>query len=311
MGKGGFRISGGDRMNILLAGGASPLGIHLTKHLTNRGHQCHVYDINPTNFSCLTCLSFKQGDVANFTQLQKFAKKTNPDVIVNMASVVLGECFISPQKEVDACIKGSINCIKVAKDIPFVYISTSEVYGQVPVPMHELRDCNPPTPYGAIKYAGELITKTLTDNYMIIRPFNFYGPHMREDKYATIITKALQGATKDIPVPIYDSLNYTRDWTYIDDMGFSVALALENITRFNKIINICSEKETSIKTVLGLVEAATNKCLTLKLLPRRQGDIRRMKGSCGQFSSVTNYMPSTSLEEGIKKYLKWRCEHGY
>lgn len=194
-------------MKVLLVGGASSLGKFLVPELVKAGNDVVVYDIklNPKD------------NVKNKTRLKKAAMDV--DMIVNMATVALGECFTSPQKEVDACITGTVNCIEICNqmNIPFVYISTSEVYGRTKIPMSEKTPCNPTTPYGVIKRCGEMVTQVLSNNYLIIRPFNFYGPYMREDEFATIVTKAMLGAMKRIPVPIYgEALSYTRDWTYIE-----------------------------------------------------------------------------------------------
>src|SRR5206468_865289 len=107
----------------------------------------------------------------------------------------------------------------------FIYISTSEVYGNCEVPFKENMMVRPISPYAVSKYAAELYCKTFQQAYdlpiVILRPFNAYGPMQSPDRIipeliVSGLMKRLFNMTKG---------EQTREFNYVEDLveGFVAA----------------------------------------------------------------------------------------
>jgi dTDP-glucose 4,6-dehydratase len=109
-------------------------------------------------------------------------------------------------------------CMDTAR---FLYISTDEVYGDLPLESTEKftegSPIKPNSPYSVSKAAGDLMAQAYHRTYgmptLITRSSNNYGPRQYPEKLIPLtIKKALAGE----PIPVYgDGLN-VRDWLYVE-----------------------------------------------------------------------------------------------
>src|SRR3990167_8103590 len=116
--------------SILLTGAAGFIGSHLGNRLVDLGNKVKGLDNfyhasgQPLKFRCET------GDVRNAEYLPILAK--NCDVIVHLAAVInIDNSIEFPENVLDINTTGTLRALEVARrlDIPFVFASSSEVYG--------------------------------------------------------------------------------------------------------------------------------------------------------------------------------------
>ena len=110
------------------------------------------------------------------------------------------------------------------------------------------------TPYAASKAACDLIVesygKTFGNEYVIIRPFNNYGPRQNQGTYAGIVPLTIQRILNNENPVVNGSGEQTRDYLYVTDTIKAAIMAYENEETRGKIINIGSGQEIKIIDLL-------------------------------------------------------------
>jgi UDP-glucuronate 4-epimerase len=138
-----------------------------------------------------------------------------------------------------------------------------------------------------------------------------------------IFTKAI---IEKKPIKIFNYGKMFRDFTYIDDVVF---ILLELIRRpahadndFNeqcpnpssswapsRIYNIGNNNSVSIIKFIELLEKELNIKSEKILMPMQQGDIIKTAANVELINKLLGKTKQTSLEDGIKKFIKWYKEY--
>tara|TARA_B100001093_G_scaffold515180_1_gene590926 strand:+ start:1206 stop:2171 length:966 start_codon:yes stop_codon:yes gene_type:complete len=196
-----------------------------------------------------------------------------------------------------------------------IFFSTSEVYG----PLSDLGKLNYPTKedinlliskktkgrdsYYLSKMFGEKTLEFSKLNYCILRPHNIYGPYMGFKHVISELIKKL--SSKKNSFKIY-SPNHTRSFCYIDDAVTQILKLSFNNRSNKKIFNIGNPKdEIKIKKLSILIKKILNSKIKLTNGPNTIGSPRRRVPSINKTLKITKKIYFTSLNEGIKKTIKW------
>lgn len=217
-------------MNALVTGSCGFLGSHLCDALMTRGDTVIGIDnlssnaINPRSHDELY-------SVKTFMQRNTHS----PDVIFHCASPVGPVGVLRRAGSIasaiirDTCILAAY-C--VARDIPLVFISSSEVYGaDGPCAEHDPCVLRPqhPSPrleYAAGKLAAEVaISVTPSLNYRIIRPFNIAGPR-QHSKGGFVLPRFISQAQRGEPLTVYGDGSARRAFTHVHDVVNGILLIL-------------------------------------------------------------------------------------
>jgi nucleoside-diphosphate-sugar epimerase len=107
-------------MKILITGGAGFIGTHLTKHLSDKGHEAIGVD-------------FQDGDLRVDGVADFLVRYYAPDVVIHLAAQV--GIYFNEQDVVHSVNSNTIMTIRVAKAAAkygarLIHTSTSEVYGK-------------------------------------------------------------------------------------------------------------------------------------------------------------------------------------
>lgn len=153
---------------------------------------------------------------------------------------------------------GTVNIIEAARkrNIPkFLYLSTAEVYGNIP---HGKADgshpTNPRSPYAASKFAAERYLLAYSFAYndpkiVIIRGFNQYGPKQNAGKYGAVIAKFITKLLAGQKIQVHGSGNQSRDYVYVRDTVRGIADAFEKNLPSGEVINLATGVDTSIRGI--------------------------------------------------------------
>ena len=184
-------------MKILVTGGLGYIGSHVTVMLLERNIEVLCIDnLDNSRLEVLEGINnitqkrplFKNLDLKDKGELANFFKEQdNIHGIIHFAAHK--SVYESSQKPLDYYnnnIIGLLNILNfsVEKNIPFIYSSSSTVYGDVKVsPINEEAATNDPkSPYGNTKFIGEQILKDCFNasnkfKTIILRYFNPIGAH--------------------------------------------------------------------------------------------------------------------------------------
>jgi len=309
-----------EKRKALVTGGAGFIGSHLCNQLQENGYDVISYD-DLSNGSGKKNLSKHirsvKGSILNHQKFKNICKKV--DVVFNLAVKPLPMSFDKPDVVVQVNDYGTYLVAKICTELKckLIHISSSEAYGSaLSFPMKENHPLLPSTIYAASKVASESYVRSFEKTYglkmVIIRPFNCYGPFMRDDIYAAAIPNFYNRISKGKHPIIYGNGNQTRDLTYVKDTTLGIMLADKESNAIGHTFNIGYGKETSIKNLAKIMIKQFEKFDGIKREFRfdfrksRKGDVKRHLADISRAKKILGYKPKIKLEEGVLEYLNWK-----
>lgn len=325
-------------MRVLVTGAAGFIGSSLAKKLLDRGD--HVVGIDNLNdyydvslkearLGRLTEKSgfqFMQIDIADRDALAKLFEESAFDVVVNLAAQAGVRYSIeNPAAYIDTNLVGFGNILEGCRHSKvghLVYASSSSVYGSNEhLPFSEKDNVDHPISlYAASKKANELMAHTYAHLYDLpatgLRFFTVYGPWGRPDMALFKFTK---GILEDVPIPVFNSGNMVRDFTYIDDIVEGVIRVIDrpaqraegaplpdrSRTAPWRIFNIGNSQKVQLLTYISALEKALGKSAVLDFLPMQDGDVPATEADVTALEESFGYRPKIQVEEGVQRFVDW------
>ena len=250
------------------------------------------------------------------------------DYIIHAAGIGSPKFYrIYKIETIDAGVLGTKNMLELAREKKvksFMFFSSSEVYGDPDpkfVPTPETYNGNvsctgPRSNYDESKRLGETLCVAYNEMHNVpvkmVRPFNVYGPGMREDDYR-VIPNFVSNAFKGNPLPVYGEGNQTRTFCYITDamVGFfRVFLSEHNKESFN----VGTEKgETSMEELAYLIAGIFDNKIQVRKAPGLndaygKSDPKRRCPDTAKIRILLGFQPKVDLRTGLKRFIKWAAE---
>ena len=238
-----------------------------------------------------------------------------PDKVCHLASVAGVRYSIeNPNLYVDVNINGFVNILEQCRKNnvkQLVYASSSSVYGlNTKIPFNEddsIKTLN--SPYATSKLAMEMYASTYYQLYKLksigLRFFTVYGPRGRPDMAPYKFLKAIMSENR---FQKYGNGTSSRDYTYIDDIVNGIISSLDNSKDLGcEIINLGNSSPVTLNEFIQLCEKVVGKSSLYDQLNDQLGDVPCTYADITKGNKLINYMPLTSLEDGLKKtyeYLK-------
>lgn len=319
---------------ILVTGGAGFIGYHLSKQLLE--YDCTVIGYDNLNdyyevqlkYDRLKDLegregyTFIKGDLADKETLGKLFQEYSFDIVVNLgAQAGVRYSIDNPDAYMSSNMVGFYNILECCRHYPvehLVYASSSSVYGankKVPFSVEDKVDY-PVSLYAATKKSNELMTHCYSKLYGIpatgLRFFTVYGPFGRPDMaYFKFAKKIMNGET----IQIYNNGDMMRDFTYIDDIVKGIANILPNPPEEietgakYKVYNIGNNKPEKLMDYIQTLEKHLGREAKKEFLPMQPGDVYQTYADVSDLMHDFNFKPSTSIDEGLGKFVTWFKEY--
>lgn len=260
-------------------------------------------------------LTFIRGDITEKDRILDLFAKEKFDIIINLAAQAGVRYSIeNPFSYLHNNIEGFLVLLEAArrhKPHHFIYASSSSVYGgnsKVPFSESDFVD-NPVSLYAASKKSNELMAHVYSNLYGFpttgLRFFTVYGPYGRPDMAPMLFSDAiLEGR----PIKVFNNGDMSRDFTYIDDIVEGVVKVVESYPEdsSSKIYNIGCGHPESLMNFIGVLEKALGKKAIKEMYPMQPGDVKQTYADTTALERDFGYAPSTSLEEGIRKFAEYR-----
>ena len=248
------------------------------------------------------------------------------DFIIHCAGVASPYYYRQfPVETIEVATLGTKNTLEMGRryGARILYFSSSEIYGDPiagEIPTKEEYKGNvsclgPRACYDESKRMGETMCYIYSEYFdtsaSIVRPFNIYGPGMRETDYRVLPNFA--SATKaGRPLPIYATGRQTRTYCYLADAMTGFLLVLLK-GRSGEPYNIGNPTpEISVHELADIIEKVVDIPVERESLEypetypgdepqRRCPDISKAKRELG-------YVPQIDLEDGLKRFFTWTQE---
>ncbi len=321
-----------------MTGAAGFIGFHLSLALIGRGVQVvgvdnlnSYYDpkLKEARLQAISCdanaelFEFQKADLADGKALEVIFDSVRPNSVIHLAAQAgVRHSLEKPHDYVQSNLVGFVNileCCREHKIEHLVYASSSSVYGmntKQPFSAHDRVD-HPVSLYAATKRSNELMAHTYSHLFSIpatgLRFFTVYGPYGRPDMAYYKFTKAiLEGS----PIDLFNNGTMMRDFTYIDDIVLGILGVLgappsmqkardSQATAPHRIYNIGNNKPVTLAHFVETIENACDVKAIKRLLPMQPGDVPTTFADIEDLRHDINFSPSTPLEEGIDKFVKW------
>lgn len=312
--------------NVLITGGAGFIGSHVAHALLSRGDSVVLIDdfndrYDPRLKEARIEHMFKdgkkpvivRGDILDQELLENTMNEHKIDSVIHLAAWASVQPSIErPRIYSDVNVTGTVSVLEAARKnniSRIVAASSSSVYGGITeMPFHEeMNIMHPISPYAATKAATELMCATWNHLYGIpttcLRFFTVYGPWGRPEMAIFAFTKAIiEGQT--IKMRGKDTM---RDFTYINDIVQGVIGALDNANGYH-VYNLGESDGVPLPRMITALESALDKKAMIEEVALPSGDIPATLADITRAKQDLNYQPTTSIEEGTKKFVAWYHE---
>ncbi|PKM71125.1 MAG: capsular biosynthesis protein CpsI [Firmicutes bacterium HGW-Firmicutes-17] len=332
-------------MKILITGVTGFIGFHLANLLLAKNHDIIGLD-NLNNYyeqslkeDRLLILEqysnfvFYKADLKDKPSVDQIFETHRPDYVVNLAAQAGVRYSISnPYAYVDSNLIGFMNILEACRNYPvkhLLYASSSSVYGGnkgIPFSTNHNVD-HPVSLYAATKKSNELMAHTYSHLFGIpttgLRFFTVYGPYGRPDMaYFSFVKDILAGK----PIKIFNHGEMKRDFTYVDDIVESISQLIDRIPSANKnwdervddlstsfapykIYNIGNNNPVELMRFITILEAQLGIKAEKIFMDMQPGDVLITYADVSDLENDIGFKPSTSIEEGLGKFVKWYKEY--
>jgi UDP-N-acetylglucosamine 4-epimerase len=313
---------------ILITGGAGFIGSNLCEYFLFKGHKVVCFDnfatgyrhnlkdfINNANFELV------EGDIRNITDCQNAVKGV--DYVLHQAALgSVPRSINDPITTNDVNVSGFLNMLVASRDANvkrFIYAASSSTYGDsVGLPKVEDVIGKPLSPYAITKYVNELYAEIFSRTYGMetigLRYFNVFGRKQDPNgSYAAVIPKFVMQLMQLESPQINGDGNYSRDFTYIDNViqMNELAMSTKDAAAVNTVYNTAYGDRKTLNDLVGYLKEFLAKFddrianVEVVYGPNRAGDIPHSLASIAKAKELLGYDPQYSLQEGLKEAVDW------
>ena len=313
---------------ILITGGAGFIGSNLCDYFLSKGdkvvcldnfatgHRHNLKDfINHPNFSLI------EGDIRNATDCATAVKGV--DYVLHQAALgSVPRSLKDPVTTNDVNVTGFLNMLVAARDEKvkrFIYAASSSTYGDSEsLPKVEEVIGKPLSPYAITKYVNELYAEIFSKTYGLetigLRYFNVFGRKQDPNgAYAAVIPKFVMQLMQLESPKINGDGNYSRDFTYIDNViqMNELAMLTQNPEAINTVYNTAYGDRNTLNNLVDYLKEYLSVydprigTVSVEYGPNRAGDIPHSLASIDKAKNLLGYNPKYSMQEGLKEAVGW------
>lgn len=253
---------------------------------------------------------FENIDISDQKNLEKIFQKYHPTDIIHFAAESNVDISIqNPEIFTKTNIIGTQNLLELHKKFSlkrFHYISTDEVYGDIPESWYfsENFPLKPSNPYSASKAAGEMLVmaygRTFGLDYTISRSSNNYWPHQN---LISLIPLFITKICKNEKLPIYGDGSNIRDWLYVWD-HIDAVWQIFTRAKTGEIYNIGGKNElTNLQITKKILQKMNASEDLITFVADRPGHDKRYALDISKIQNELGWSPKTDFDTGISETI--------
>jgi dTDP-glucose 4,6-dehydratase len=315
------------RKTILITGGAGFIGSNFVRHIYNKYPDYKIIVLDALTYAGFIenlpvnineengdRLSFWYGNVKNGELVDTLVGQA--DVVVHFAAEThvtrsIYDNYIFFETDVLGTQTIANAVLKYKDSVErFIHISTSEVYGTArSAKMNEEEPLMPMSPYAAAKAGADRLVYSYWATYdlpfIIIRPFNNYGPYQHLEK---AVPRFITSCILNESIRVHGDGSAARDFVFVEDTCRAIDLAVHaNIEKVKgEVFNVASAEDRSILAIAQDVVKTMNKDESvIKFVGDRPGQVFRHTGDISKIQRVLGWKPVISWKEGLERTIEW------
>jgi UDP-glucose 4-epimerase len=256
------------------------------------------------------------GDICDAALVDQLA--AGADIVCHQAALRITQCAEEPVRAVEVMIRGTQNVLEAAvrhRVQKVVAASSASVYGEASyLPMDEQHPFNNRTLYGCAKIANEQMLRAYAEmyglRYVVLRPFNVYGPRMdKVGVYTEVMIRWLDRLARHEPPVIFGDGTQTMDFVHVEDVARAYLLAITNDVT-DEVFNVGSGSETSLLELSRLLCEGTGQPeLQPVFMPARKvNSVSRRLAGVELARSRLCFQARVGLREGLTQLTRWYAD---
>jgi UDP-glucose-4-epimerase GalE len=323
-----------ERRVVLVTGGAGYIGSHAAKALRQAGHEVVIFDnLSAGHAAAALGSTLVTGDIRDVDAVRHAIRDSGASAVMHFAAWLdVAASTRDPTGYYGNNVGGALATLEAmaaegCRDM--VFSSTCAVYGEsVEIPLRETHPTSPITPYGETKLAVERALPHFERAYGIrsirLRYFNAAGAdpdgELGEDHSPEyhVIPRALDAAMGGPPFAIFGEDYPTpdgtclRDYVHVSDLADAHVRALQHLekTGASATYNVGTERPSSVRDVVAMVERVTGRAVAQHHAPRRPGDPAILYASAARIRQDLGWVAQRpDLETIVRDAWRWRRAH--
>jgi len=316
---------------ILVTGGAGFIGSNFVRYLYNNYPDYRIIVLDALTYAGFIenlpvnineengeRLSFWYGNVKNGELVDTLVSQS--DVVVHFAAEThvtrsIYDNYVFFETDVLGTQTIANAVLKYKNQIErFIHISTSEVYGTArSEKMAEEDPLMPMSPYAAAKAGADRLVYSYWATYelpfIIIRPFNNYGPYQHLEK---AVPRFITSCLLDESIRVHGDGSAARDFIFVEDTCRAIDAVLHaDIEKVKgEVFNVASEVHRSILAIAQDVVKMMGKDESMiKFVGDRPGQVFRHTGDISKIKRELKWMPQVAWEKGLEQTIDWYCRN--
>lgn len=301
-------------MRFLITGAAGFLGSALANRLVRENHIVRGLDDLSTGepTALLPEVHLTRGDMNDRPKLWTLLQDI--DCVYHLAArVSVPESVLYPREYNQVNVGGTVTLMEAMRDVGVrrvILTSSGAVYGEHgSQPLQESASPSPRSPYAVSKLSAEYYVRTIGALWGIetvaLRVFNTYGPGQHlPPVHAPVIPYFIRQSCYNGTLVVHGDGSQTRDYVYLDDVVNALVATATAPDVNQKIINVGSGTETSVRDLINMVLEVTGGRPEVVYNPRNEGGVRRMRADLTLAEKLIGYHPVIDLKTGLQMTLE-------
>ena len=188
-----------------------------------------------------------------------------------------------------------------------VFASTGgAIYGECAEPAREDSPCEPLSPYGTAKLAGEEYLRAYNRLYgtkhVALRYGNVYGPRQDPSGEAGVVAIFLGALARGEQARIFGDGRQTRDYVYVGDVARATTSALG---QDGGVFNVGTGRETSVVELYELCARVAGSEAPAEHAAARLGELQRSFLDPELAARELGFSAMVELEDGLRATWDW------
>ena len=297
-------------MQAIVTGGAGFIGSHVVDALVARGDEVAVID---------SLVHGKKENVSSGAQLHvrdvrepvdDLFDEVQPEAVFHLAAQADVRVSVEdPVGDAEVNVLGTVRILQAARahGAQVVFASTGgAIYGECLEAAREDSPCEPLSPYGTAKLAGEEYIRSYNRLYgtrhIALRYGNVYGPRQDPHGEAGVVAIFLGALARGERATIFGEGLQTRDYVYVGDVARATTSALGQDPG---VFNVGTGRETSVLELYELCARVAGSDAEAEHAPARLGELQRSFLDPGLAARELSFTAMVELEDGLHATWEW------
>ena len=311
--------------NVFVTGCTGLFGSWLTRALVERGANVTglIRDLVPKsnlNWSGFNDkITIVRGEIEDYFLLERTINEYEIDTVFHLAAqTIVTIANRNPLSTFEANIKGTWNILEACRRAPLVravvVASSDKAYGeQEKLPYDENTPLEGRHPYDVSKSCTDLLCRAYFETYKlpvcVTRCGNFYSGG--DLNFNRIVPGTIRSVLNDEHPVIRSDGTLVRDYFYIEDAVEAYLLLaekMENKEIHGEAFNFSNELQITVLEMVEKILEIMGSNLKPVILNEAANEITHQYLSAKKAKEMLGWKPRYTLEEGIKRTVKWYRE---